>query len=273
MVVRGSFHASDPPLGTIAALSWTYLEAGVAKSSGTCPVPLGAAEADCAFVFKVGALPANEPVQLVASAVDGSLTGNRADETMGFMVYARPTFATMSPTTGGTSGGTDIVITGSGFLPGSQALINDVPLFPNGGVVTSDGRVISARVPAHTEGSVVIVVSTPIGDAIHDPTLVGSPTLVFDYQAPPSIETIVPATGSAAGGTAVEITGTNFSATTQIYFGSTLDGALPLESLFVQSDTTIVGLAPAGSGQTTVWAFDDALGFTRLTNGFTWRTP
>jgi hypothetical protein len=35
----------------------------------------------------------------------------------------------------------------------------------------------------------------------------------------------------------------------------------------------IVGHAPMGNGQTTVWAVDEVLGFTRLPNAFSWRAP
>jgi hypothetical protein len=71
----------------------------------------------------------------------------------------------------------------------------------------------------------------------------------------------------------VAITGDNFSASTRIYFGTTLTDAVSLQELFLLDKTSIIGRAPPGSGQTTVWAFDEALGFTKLPGGFTWRTP
>ena len=69
------------------------------------------------------------------------------------------------------------------------------------------------------------------------------------------------------------LTGQNFSADTRIYFGATLASAVPLAQLSRPNDNTIIGRTPSGSGPTTVWAFDEALGFTRLVNGFTWRNP
>src|ERR1017187_3185971 len=109
------------------------------------------------------------------------------------------------------------------------------------------------------------IVRTPIGDA--------QGIVVFSYLPAPLVETITPNTGAFAGGTAVVLTGKDFTANTQIYFGSTLGSAVPLSQLLLQSDNTIVGRTPAGRGQTTVWAWDEALGFTRLPNGFTWGTP
>jgi len=209
-------------------------------------------------------LQGGELVEFVATAWDAANAKNHGQATLAFIVLARPTVASIWPITGGTAGGTDIVITGSGFLAGSQAILDGVPLFPDGGIVVDD-HTMSGHVPAHAEGATSVNVSTALGDALG--------ALVFTYLPPPLIEIITPNTGAAAGGTAVVLTGKNFTADTQIYFGSTLDSAVPLVQLFLQSDSTIVGRTPTGSGQTTVWAWDEALGFTRLSSGFTWSTP
>jgi hypothetical protein len=58
-----------------------------------------------------------------------------------------------------------------------------------------------------------------------------------------------------------------------LFFGSTFQSALPLHDLRLTNDT-IEGLTPPGqAGVTTVWAFDDALGFSALPGAFTWGTP
>jgi hypothetical protein len=264
-ILRGRFHASDGPLGALADLTWTYVESGVARPMPDCPVADRASEADCDFQVKVGTgLRGGEAVQIVADAIDASAAHNRGEQTLAFTVHARPTVATISPSSGGSGGGTDVVITGSGFLPGSQAILEGVPLFPEGGIIINE-RTLSAHVPAHKEGSAAITVRSPVGDSVG--------AVVFTYLAPPQVETIVPNTGPPTGSTAVILTGKNFSAGTRIYFGPTLDSAVLLGELVVQDSTTIVGQTPAGSGATTVWAFDDALGVTWLVNGFTWRTP
>ena len=265
-LLRGNFHASDAPPGALAELGWTYSEGGVARTSSSCRVTLQATEVDCGFQVKVGqSLRGGEQIQIVANAIDASAARNRTEATLSFTVLARPTIGSISPSSGGTAGGTDVVITGTSFLPGSQAILDGVPLFPDGGIVI-DEHTLSGHVPAHGESSTVIVVRTPLGDAI-------GPPLVFTYLPPPLVETITPSTGAATGGTAVALTGKGFSKDTRIYFGSTLDSAVPLTQLFLQSDSAIIGRAPAGSGQTWVWAFDETLGFTRLPNRFTWRTP
>lgn len=264
-ILHGRFHASDGPLGALAELSWTYSESGVSRPTVKCADPGGASEADCDFQVKVStSLRGGEAIQILASAIDASSARNLGQTFRGFTVRARPTVESISPSSGGTAGGTDVVLTGSGFLPGSQAILEGVPLFPDGGIVI-DEHTLSCHVPAHKEGSAAITVQTPLGDAIG--------TLVFTYLPPPLVETIVPNTGATSGSTAVILTGQNFSANTQIYFGTTLDSAIPLAQLSRANDNTITGRTPSGSGPTSVWAFDETLGFTRLVNGFTWRNP
>ena len=264
-VLRGSFHAADAPPGVLSGLGWNYLEAGATQDGANCQETLQATNLDCAFQVTVSpTLRGGEEIQIVANAFDASVAHNRAAATLSFTVHAKPFIQSMTPASGGTSGGTDVVLTGSGFLPGSQAFVDGVLLFPEGGIVI-DEHTLSGHVPAHKEGTITVTMQTPIGDA--------SGTVDFTYLSPPQILDIAPAYGTPAGGTAVTITGKNFSSKTQIYFGSTLDSAVSLSELFLQSNSVIVGFAPMGKGQTTVWAFDETLGYTALPNTFTWRTP
>ena len=258
-------HASDAAPGTLASLSWTYIEPGTANWPVNCPLARLSAEADCTFQLRVSqALSGGETILIEADATDASIGENHAHATLAFTVLARSTVASISPSSGGTAGGTDVLITGSGFLPGSQAILDGLPLFPQGGIVL-DEQTMSAHVPAHAAGATAILVRTPLGEALG--------RLVFTYLPPPLLETIEPNSGNASGGTAVTLTGSNFTNDTQIFFGTTLDSAVPLDYLSRPRDNTIIGRTPMGSGQTTVWAFDEALGFTRIPNGFTWRTP
>jgi hypothetical protein len=199
----------------------------------------------------------------MAIATDAATTKNSYTATLSFTVDAPATVTSIWPTSGGTAGGTDVVITGSGFIAGTQAFLDGVLLFPNGGIVINK-TTLSGHVPAHDEGAAPLVIRTPLS------TTTGGH---FTYLPPPVLETITPSTGAPTGGAAVALTGNGFSADTRIYFGSTLDSAVPLGQLFLQSDTTIIGRAPAGSGQTWVWAFDEGLGFSRCPTPFTWKSP
>ncbi|HEX6808623.1 MAG TPA: IPT/TIG domain-containing protein [Gemmatimonadaceae bacterium] len=66
-------------------------------------------------------------------------------------------------------------------------------------------------------------------------------------MAAPTITSIVPATGTASGGTSVAIVGTGLTGATAVTFGSA-----PASSFAVISDTQIVAASPAGSGSVAV---------------------
>jgi hypothetical protein len=66
---------------------------------------------------------------------------------------------------------------------------------------------------------------------------------IIVYSVVPSVTGISPASGPAAGGTSVTITGTGFTAATGVSFGSTSAAALT-----VNSDVQITATSPAGSG-------------------------
>ncbi len=69
-----------------------------------------------------------------------------------------------------------------------------------------------------------------------------SPATSTTYQAP-WVSTISPSVGSAAGGTSVTLTGTNFTGASAVHFGPH-----QAERFVVDSDTVITAISPAGGG-------------------------
>jgi len=263
--VRGSFRVRETPPASLRAVAWRVYEQTDERDHGRCWPPPGATEIDCSFDFTTSdSLVPGDSLWVLAEATDASPTGNVAQAVLPLGVRARSRLDAISPDRGGTAGGTDIVIFGSGFRADSQATIGGELIFPNGGVVI-DENTISGHTPPHAAGPATVTVSSP---SEADPR-----PLVFTYLAPPQITGISPASGPADGGTAVSITGTDLGDDTRIYFGASLVGAAPLVDAFRQSDTAIVGRAPAGSGLTTVWASSDLRGFTALVGCYTWRAP
>ena len=262
MPLRGSFHATDALPGTLSELDWGYYENGIEITSSTCLIPIDVSEADCSFAATISAdLAEGTSVGITANAIDEA--HNPGSGTLTFMLLARPSVDRISPPSGGTAGGTDVIIKGSGFLPGSWATLDGALLVPDGGIVV-DSNTLSGYVPAHEAGGAALVVHTPIG---------ATPSVMFTYLPPPTILAITPNTGEPTGGTQVTITGQYFSDQTQIYFGPTLDGAIPLQEPLVLSDRSIGGFSPLGTGQTSVWAVDGELGWSQLPDGFSWSSP
>ncbi|PPJ30273.1 cell shape-determining protein [Nocardia nova] len=151
-----------------------------------------------------------------------------------------PVITSLNPSFGPPAGLNSVIITGSGFA-------NVGPLTVRFGTtattftIDSDTQ-ITAIAPPGT-GTVNVTVQ-----ALLDGT---SNPLPYTYGgALPTLTSIIPASGSAAGGTTVVLTGTHLTGATAVNFGGT-----PATSFTVNSDTQITAVAPAhtaGTVQVTV---------------------
>ena len=151
------------------------------------------------------------------------------------VVVQPPVVTAITPTSGGTAGGTTVTITGTGFTDATDVDFGDVAATDF--VVNSDTS-ISAMSPEGT-GTVDVTVTTANG------TSATSSADQFTYattQAPPVVVGISPTSGPPAGGTIVTIIGSGFSGTTEVDFDSV---AAPFA---VMSDTEMLAMAPAGTG-------------------------
>lgn len=86
-----------------------------------------------------------------------------------------------------------------------------------------------------------------------------------DVRPVPTVSSVSPSSGPPSGGTAVTITGSNFTGTTAVSFGST-----PAASFTVVSDTTITAVAPPGSGPVDVTARNPGQSAAVATDKFTY---
>ncbi len=170
-----------------------------------------------------------------------------------------PTITSLAPTSGPTTGGTSVTITGTGF-----ADTTTVQFGTTSAVFTIDSTTqITATAPAGT-GTVQVTVTGPGGSSngvsytyapcVSTTTITVTGTLQFTITktgncipctcAPaPTLNAISPSAGSAAGGTTVTLTGTNLSTASTVSFGSTA-----ATSFTVDSDTQITAVSPAGTG-------------------------
>lgn len=186
-----------------------------------------------------------------------------------------PVVSAISPTSGPSTGGTLVTITGtelSGvtavsfggtaattFTPISATSLTALSPAGTGTVnvsVTTGGGTsantaaddftytvnsstqITATSPAGAVGSVDITVTTPGG------TSATSASDQFTYVAAPVVSSIAPTSGPGSGGTVVTITGSNFSGATGVSFGGTA-----ATGFTVLSGTSITATSPAGSNR------------------------
>jgi hypothetical protein len=264
MTVEVTVFAIDTAPGALGELSWeTY--AGNDRIEGRSCALVPTPGVTCHFDVSVPiSLGGGDVFEIRAAAFDRALVPNRTPAVLSFVLHARPALEDVRPAEGGTAGGTDVVVSGSGLIPGVRVLVDGVPLLPDGGTLVDD-QTISGRMPAHAAGVATLTLESPLGAS--------KLAEGFVYAEPPAIASIMPSQGDPIGGTPVTVVGERFGEDTQVLFGETLATAQPLSAPQWVSDTEIRGIAPPGTGRTTVWVFDATLGSSKLVDGFGWRVP
>ena len=149
-----------------------------------------------------------------------------------------PAITSFNPATATTAGGGSVTITGSGFAAG--ATVRFGPTAGSNAVVAGNGLSITVTVPpSGVAGPVPIVVQNTNGTtaASNDP---------FTYTAvavgAPSTAPLTPNSGPVTGGTAITISGTQFTPATTVTVGG-----VPATDVQVLSNTQIVAVTPAGA--------------------------
>jgi hypothetical protein len=131
-------------------------------------------------------------------------------------VPPEPTVANVSPSSGPEKGAKKITIKGTGFAGATE--VHFGPATVRHLTVKDKGTEISVVDPpfaAVGKPTVDVTVTTPLG------TSSVTPADEFSYRVmPPSVSTITPKEGTAAGGELVQITGTGFVEVMAVRFGS-----------------------------------------------------
>ncbi|WP_247703153.1 IPT/TIG domain-containing protein, partial [Streptomyces sp. F63] len=145
---------------------------------------------------------------------------------------APPVLTSVVPQQGARTGGTPVTLTGSGLGGATAVRFGTAPAASF--TVVSATR-IDAVAPAGN-GTVHVTVSTPGGTSTQP--------VIFTYVTAslPSVTSVVPDRGPAAGGTPVTLTGSGLGGATAVRFGTA-----PAASFTVVSATRIDAVAPAGS--------------------------
>ena len=148
-----------------------------------------------------------------------------------------PTVTGVSPNSGSTAGGGSVTITGTNFTSDSTVKFGANAAT---GVDVVSSTSITATVPAGSAGTVDVQVTADGG------TSQANSADQFTYLTPPpapTVSSVSPSSGPAAGGSSVTITGTGFITGSSVSFGA--NAATDLDVL---SSTSITATSPAGSG-------------------------
>ncbi len=130
-----------------------------------------------------------------------------------------PVIASVEPSSGGISGGTAVMLTGTNFQTGATVRFG-TQLATTVSVIS--GGQISAVSPAGVAGPVDIRVTNP--DSLFDDA-----PAAFTYTGI-TITNVSPNVGSTLGGTVVTITGSEFNSGTQVFFGGSAGTGVTLLS-------------------------------------------
>ena len=222
-----------------AILAWLHQVHGIplqvtddpVAGSGVCGHSTGAAQG-WGHPFCPGQAILDQRQQIVAAAT---------------ALLALPVVTAVSPAGGGGSGGDPVTITGSGFAGATGVTFGSVPAVSPS--VDSDTQITVASPAPNASGAVDVTVTTAAG------TSATSPADLFTYvtaAAAPAVTGVSPASGAAAGGDTVTVTGTGLSGVTSVLFGD-----VPGTSLAVVSDSqlTVTSPAPDVSGPVDVVAY------------------
>ncbi len=161
-----------------------------------------------------------------------------AVDVVGTILYPPATITGLDPSLGPTSGGNSVVITGAYFygVTGAGGVRFD-GVNASSYIVNSPTR-ITAVAPPRTAATVRVQVFTPTGSSWDS----AANDYIYGTIPAPTVAGLSPASGSAAGGATVTITGTNFYAVSGAP-GVTF-GGVNATSFTVDSPTRITAVAP-----------------------------
>jgi hypothetical protein len=231
--VTGVSPTSGPTTGgTTVTITGTGLTSASAVKFGTNPATTFAVESDTV-------IHASSPggklgkVDVTVTTAGGTTATSAADQ-FTYVLPPVPTVTGVSPTSGPSTGGSTVTLTGTGFA-GATA-VNFGANNPAAFFTVNSSTSMTVTSPPGPLATVDVTVTTPGGTS---PTS-GADRFTYTVPPPPAVSGLSPASGP--NGTLVTITGTNFSGATAVKFGA--NGA----EFTINNETTIYADAPAGTG-------------------------
>lgn len=210
--------------------------------AGNALVFFGAIGASDVVVLSDSALSCRTPGGLAGSLVDVSVrnANGTALRAGAFRYNPLPRLTALSPTSGSALGGTQVTLTGAGFVV-NNAGQNTVQF---GGVPATSVKLVNDTsltcvAPAGLAGGTVDV---RLSNANGNDTLLAA----YRFAPPPVLNALAPTSGSALGGTLVTLTGSGFADPAA---GATLVSfaGVPATNVVVLDDTSVQCKTPAGT--------------------------
>ena len=198
-----------PTIGSVSPTSGpttggTTITIAGTNLTGATSVTVGGIAATNIVVVSSTSVTATTPAGTAgAKSVAVTTAGGTATKTSAFTyIVLLPTISSVTPTSGPTTGGTTITITGTNLTGATSVKIGGASATS---VVVISATSITATTPAGTVGAKSVAVTTAGGTATK------SGAFTYVVGAVPTITSISPTSGPACGGTVITITGTNLS--------------------------------------------------------------
>ena len=206
---------------------------------GATTVTVDGVAATSVYVNSDKLITARTPLRLTTGNVSVNVTtsgGTSANNTYYTYTAEVPIVTIVSPASGPLLGGTLITITGTNFTGATFVKVGDADVISIN--VVSDTS-ITARTPVRlTPGVVSVNVTTPGGISANNE--------FYTYAAVPAVMSVSPTSGPLAGGTAITITGTNFTDATVVSVGGDDVTSFNIN----ETGESIAAITPSGSAGT-----------------------
>ncbi|MBI1916709.1 MAG: IPT/TIG domain-containing protein [Planctomycetes bacterium] len=246
--------------GTVVTINGSNLTGTTGVFFGTTPALLFRVVND-GQISAVSPLAAPGAVQVTIVTPNGtSPTGTGTTFTFNTGSTTTPTVTSLSTSSGPSSGGTVLTLTGTNLAGTTSVFFGNTPALFSFVSSTS----LSVTAPPGVVGTVDVTVLTPLGISAT------STADHFTYQtAVPTVTALSPSTATTAGGVSVQITGTNVVTATGVAFGDT-----PVYQYTINSNTSITALAPVHAAGTLDVTVTNRDGTSSPSTGspFTWTT-
>jgi hypothetical protein len=175
--------------------------------------------------------PAGTPVTVTVTS-----SGGTSSSVSFLYTYPTPSITSITPPIGPSNGGTTVIIRGTHLQYVTEVTFGTTPATTFS--IFGPTSLIVTVPPGTPTTTVSVNVTSPGGT---------SGSLKFHYTYPtPSLESITPSTGPAAGGNTVTIHGKNLQYVTTVYFATTT------ATIVTSTTTSITVKAPGGYGGSTV---------------------
>jgi hypothetical protein len=218
--------------------------------TGATGVYFGGVAAASFTVNSSTSITATSPVGYVGTAdvrvaTYAGMSATNSNDRFSYTAASTPAVSSLSTSSGTTAGGTSVTITGTSFTGATGVMFGNVAA---ASFTVNSSTSITAISPPEPAGTVDIQVTTTAGTSAP----VSADHFTVSAASAPTVSSLGTSSGMTAGGTSVNITGTNFTGATEVDFG-TIAAAFT-----VNSSTSITATAPpqaAGTVDVTVTTY------------------